>query len=332
MRTERLATQAGIRCRVPPGGGPTYRAAGLWPEAAARLEVVVADLGRPAGPAPRRRPARPGRGRPPVRRRPRALATATEAARRFGTQRRWVDRAAALVVAHEATFDLDGGGPPATSEDTWALRRAAEVLRHRGEQERAVAAWLLVGRIAGAAGRPERARQAWAVAGDLAEHGPVLVRVQGHLARALAARGPAERRRACAAGLHQLDAYREGVVSIELRARLAGHGRELSDLALRSLEPAGRSRQLFRWLEAVAVSGRSRPSPPPRRHCGRRPAALRRRGRSGRHDQRDGRRRPRGAAAAGEPDPPRTWTTPPRLGRGRVRRRDPTGASRPLVS
>ena len=251
-RTERLAAQAGIplvEFRLEEVR--SYRAAGLWPEAAARLEVVVADLGAP-GAALLLADALLVLAEAALRcgDAPRALATATEAARRFGTQRRWVDRAAALVVAQEATFDLDGTGPPATSADTRALRRAAEVLRQRGEQERAVAAWLLVGRIAAATGRPERARQAWAVAGDLARHGPVLVRVQGHLARALAARGPAERRRACAAGLHQLDAYREGVVSIELRARLAGHGRELSDLALRSLEPGGRSRQLFRWLEA----------------------------------------------------------------------------------
>jgi hypothetical protein len=247
------------------------RSAGLWPEAEAELTLLVRQLDAPGAALLRAdanlllAEAALRNGDPSL-----ALAAAADAKAGFTAQRRASDRAAAVEVAAEATVALAkvGAWRPAsvlqgprgadapTALDPLgpagraSLRRAAHVLAARGERERAVAAWLLVGHVAALRDRRVDATLAWRRAADLASDGPVLVRSRGHLARALAAPTPVACRRACAVGLADIDAHREGVASSELRARLATHGQALSAVALASLPRTARPRPLLRWLEA----------------------------------------------------------------------------------
>jgi Tfp pilus assembly protein PilF len=272
------------------------RVAGLWPEAEARLDALVRHLDAPGAALLRAdahlllaeaalRNGDPGRAR-------QAAATAQSL---FSRQRRPADRAAATLVAVEAALALAGApavrplAAPGEAEaaehpgagfvdachpdagrraaghldagDRRDLRRAAQMLDSRGELEWAVGAWLVLGRVEAGQGRAGAAAGAWRHAGDLARGGPVLVRARGHLARALAAPTAAACRRACASGLADIDAHREGVASSELRARMAGFGRALAEVALATLPEPCPPRTLFRWLEAGRSAGQVATAP-----------------------------------------------------------------------
>jgi tetratricopeptide (TPR) repeat protein len=193
-----------------------------------------------------------------------ARRTSLEARDSLARQRRPADRAAAIVLGARAALAVDGDHParPASlphgdpardvlgAAEAAALRRAAAVLAERGELEWAVTAWLELGRVESLRSRQPAAVAAWRRAASLAADAPVLVRASGHLARALAAPSALAARRACAAGLADLDAHRDGVTSTEQRARLAAQGRSLADLALTTLGPRAPARTLFRWFEA----------------------------------------------------------------------------------
>lgn len=248
------------------------RAVGLWPEAEARLDSLVREFDLP-GAALLRADANlllaeaALRNGDPTR----SLRAALEARKAFTHQRRSADSASAVVVAAEARLTLarsptpaaDPPGDPLGPEGRATLRRAARTLANRGELDRAVAAWLLVGKVASLRRRNADAVRAWSQAAELAAGGPVLVRARGHLARALAADTPVACRRACSAGLADIDAHREGVASSELRARLAIHGHALAAVALATLPPQCPSRLLFRWLEAGRSIGQVATAPQP---------------------------------------------------------------------
>jgi Tfp pilus assembly protein PilF len=291
-RAEALAAQAGmplVEFRLEQVRA--LRAAGLWPEAVARLDGLVSRFDAPgaalllADAHLLLAEASVRAGLPAA-----ARSAAAEARRLFTRQHRPADRAAAVVVEAEAALAAAGVPPPLpvavapprgasaaaaspagavpgasgvpvglragpgsgeglSAGERAALRRAARMLDERGELEWAVAAWLLVGRVEAAAGRTAAAVAAWERGAARGTSGPVLVRTVGHLARALAAPSAAACRRACAAGLADIEAHREAVASTELRARLARHGRALTDAALATLPPGG-ARRLFGWLEA----------------------------------------------------------------------------------
>ncbi len=256
-RAEDLAVRAGmplVEFRLEQVAA--FSAAGLWPEAAARLAAVVDDLAAPgaallrADAALRLAEAAHRAGDPA-----RARDAAEVARHTYAAQGRSVGEAAAVVAAAAAHADGADGG---------AVRRAAVLLAERDERERAVAAWLLAGRLAEAAGDRAGAREDWGRAADLSADGPVLLRASGHLARALAAEGPG-RLRACRAGLDDLDGHRDGVASVELRARLSSHGEALWELALETLPAGCRGRRLLRWLEAGRALGQVATEPGSRR-------------------------------------------------------------------
>ncbi|WP_305783137.1 CHAT domain-containing protein [Symbioplanes lichenis] len=162
-----------------------------------------------------------------------ALADARAAAVEFRRQRRraWVARAA--VTEAEARACLDGNSPGVLTQ----LCRAAATLERLGLREEAAYAHLAAGRSALALGRLPMARRELTAVGDLAEGQSLLVRLRGHLARALLAEAeaPGEVVRACLRGLRDLARHRSALPSLELRVLASGHGAELGQLGLRTL-------------------------------------------------------------------------------------------------
>jgi hypothetical protein len=108
------------------------------------------------------------------------------------------------------------------------------------------------------------ARRELTLAGDLARGRSLLVRLRGHLARALL--GEAERSgeviRECSQGLRDLARHRDALPSLELRVLAAGHGTELGELGLRRLLPEASPSRVFEWLERTRAAGLMRVQPP----------------------------------------------------------------------
>ena len=267
-RSEALARQAGMpltEFRFEQVAA--FRAAGLWAEAAARLDALVGQFDHP-GTALLRAEALLLLAEATLRNgdAERAHAVAGDAFAAFAAQRRGADRAAAGVVAAEAALVLAGDPLMPSCAGRTALGRTSDtqvplpavgrtralaaLLEDRGERARAITAWLVVGRLAARSGRADAARTAWGRAARLASRGPLPLRMQGHLARALAAPTAQACRNSCATGLADLASHRAGMTSTELRARLAAHGRALAEVALTTLPRPCPPGMLFRWWEA----------------------------------------------------------------------------------
>lgn len=148
----------------------------------------------------------------------------------------------------------EGGG----EIDLWRVHEAAGVLRESGLVSDAVNAFIFLGRCALAASREDLARSALRQAEELAAQGPVLLRVRGALATALACQvdGAATALlEACARGLADLAGHRDALPSVELRARASEHGAELGLLALTALRRAGADAGvLLTWLERTRAA------------------------------------------------------------------------------
>ncbi len=191
-----------------------------------------------------------------------ARPLAVESARTFRTQRRPVWAAQAdLVDVLARTRDRD-----LTARDLAILRRAARTLQFRGNSSAAIEAHLAAGRAAIRLDRPVTALRDLERAWELARHAPVLQRLNGRVAAALAAtvrRQDAEVLRHCRAGLADLDGHRASFDSIELRALAAGHGDELGRIALRvalrSASPAG----VLGWMERTRAASSVAVDPQP---------------------------------------------------------------------
>lgn len=182
-----------------------------------------------------------------------AVKAARAAARGLRRQGRtsWVARAE--VVEAEA-IALRGPVPAA------ALRRAhsaAQRLAQLGLRSDAVEAHLATGRLALARGRPAEALDSLASAHRLARGAPVLVRLRGWVAAALAAQAagrPASVLAACRAGLADLAQHRAALPSMELRALASGHGAELGRLGLRAVLPQGSPAQILDWMDRTRAA------------------------------------------------------------------------------
>ncbi|WP_306212145.1 CHAT domain-containing protein [Actinoplanes sp. RD1] len=199
-----------------------------------------------------------------------ALADARAAAAEFRHQRRraWVARAA--VTEAEARACLEGDSPGVLTQ----LCRAAATLERLGLREEAAYAHLAAGRSALALGRVPVARRELTAVGELAEGQSLLVRLRGHLARALLAEAeePGEVVRACLRGLRDLARHRSALPSLELRVLASGHGAELGALGLRTLLPATESpaaalpnapaATVLAWLERTRSAALLRVHPP----------------------------------------------------------------------
>ncbi|WP_300012446.1 CHAT domain-containing tetratricopeptide repeat protein [Pseudonocardia sp.] len=190
-----------------------------------------------------------------------ARAEADRAIGQFRSQRRngWV--ALATVVSVEA------GRQSARSQaqDVGRICRAADTLGRSGMVAGAVAADIVAGRVASAAGRSGTARRRWMSAYDRSREGPVLLRLQGRLAAGLAAAAADDGAGVlahCRAGLDDLAAHRAALPSMELRALASGHGVELGRLGLGVLLRSRRPARTFDWTERTRAAALLVADPP----------------------------------------------------------------------
>jgi hypothetical protein len=136
-------------------------------------------------------------------------------------------------------------------------RRAAATLERLGIRSGAVEAYVAAGRLAAGLGRRAPALASFGRAQALARHTPVLVRLKGHVAGALAGRlGGHDRSvlQRCHAGLTDLARHRAAFGSMELRALASGHGVELGRLGLDVLVRTGSAPRVLDWMERTRAA------------------------------------------------------------------------------
>jgi tetratricopeptide (TPR) repeat protein len=187
-------------------------------------------------------------------------AAAERAARSFRRQRRTAWAAMADVVAVEVG-DRDG---EASAAKLQVARRAAATLERLGIRSSAVEAYVVAGRLAAGLGRRPAAVESLDRAQALARHGPVLIRLKGHVAGALAARLGGDDRgvvRRCRVGLADLARHRAAFASMELRVLASGHGVELGRLGLDVLVRTSPAVRVLDWMERTRAAALSAVEP-----------------------------------------------------------------------
>jgi tetratricopeptide (TPR) repeat protein len=190
-----------------------------------------------------------------------AVAIAETAASRLRRQGRssWVARA--RLVAVDARLQAGESLPADLATARWAAR----TLERAGMTSSVVEAYLSAGRVAAALGRTTVAARMWSSAHEFARGAPILVRLKGRLAAALAAR---VRQRHDAvlqharAGIQDLALHRAALPSAELRALASGHGAELGALGLASLVQNHRPARILEWMERTRAASLSVVDPP----------------------------------------------------------------------
>jgi len=190
-----------------------------------------------------------------------AEAAATAAATAFGGQGRAAWRARAVLVTAEAR--LQSG--TATAADLRAVRRASRALEALGTSATAVQAGLVAGRIAARLGRTHEAVEALRHAGDLVRDAPVLLRLRGRVAAALAADLSGQDREVvaqCRRGLSDLARHRTALPSVELRTLASGHGAELGQLGLEVVVRDGAPARVLDWMERTRAAALLAVEPP----------------------------------------------------------------------
>jgi tetratricopeptide (TPR) repeat protein len=190
-----------------------------------------------------------------------ALEASAAAADAYRRQARATGRARSLLVTAEAR--LAAGG--LTPEDLAAARGAARRLAAAGVTSSAVQGYLVTGRLAAALGLRRQAITALTRAGTLARGAPVLVRLRGRLASALAAvlaQRPAEALASCRRGLADLARHRGSLPSVELRALASGHGAELGRIGLNIVISGGSPARVLHWMERSRAAALLAVEPP----------------------------------------------------------------------
>jgi tetratricopeptide (TPR) repeat protein len=190
-----------------------------------------------------------------------AITASTAAAAAFGQQRRWAWRARSVLVTAESR--LNSGR--ATAADLSEARAAARRMESGGMTSSAVQGFLVTGRLAASLGRQRQAVAALTKAGSLARGAPVLVRVRGRHAAALAARLRHRDREAmthCRRGLTDLARHRGGLPSAELRALASGHGAELGLIGLDIVVRDGSPGRVLHWMERSRTAALLAVEPP----------------------------------------------------------------------
>jgi tetratricopeptide (TPR) repeat protein len=176
-----------------------------------------------------------------------AAALSEEAARLLGDDLASPRSREARRVGLEARFELEGASPRLL-EDVGAM---AEVLAAEGHLVAASQAALLAGRVALASGnRVEADRFLGRVAGT--GQGPVELRLQARLARALQRRASGDGRGASAAarsGLRIIDDYQRALGATDLRMGLDRQGVEFGEIGLGLAIESRRPRQVLEWME-----------------------------------------------------------------------------------
>lgn len=193
---------------------------------------------------------------------------AAESARR---QRRsgWRDRA--VLIGVEARMQAGAAGVPELA----LSRRAAARLERAGNPQSAVEGYLVAGRVALGVDRPRDAVETLARAQAMARSGPVLVRLRGRVAGALAARAarrPSDVLTECRAGLRDLAVHRSALPTIELRALASGHGAELGEIGLGVVLAGGSPARALAWMERTRAAALLARTPPPDAPFAERPA------------------------------------------------------------
>jgi tetratricopeptide (TPR) repeat protein len=184
---------------------------------------------------------------------PRSADVASTVAAQFRRQRRpaWVARAD--LIAAEAARRSGS----ATRHHLNRARTAARTLDRLGAIQPAVQAHLTAGRIAADIGDVASALFSLRRTFELSRRAPVLLRVQGRLAAALAAQledQPAAVLRHCRSGLADLRRHRAALASMELRALAGAHGFELGVMGVEALIGTGSPGRIFDWLEHVRAA------------------------------------------------------------------------------
>src|SRR6266545_72803 len=190
-----------------------------------------------------------------------AAAAAERATVSFRRQRRTAWAARAVLIGVEARTRLGEVSPT----ELGAARRAAAHLQRLGILSSAVDGYLTTGRLAAALGQGTAARGNLLRAHELARRPPVLVRLKGQLAAALAARTGHQDGavlRHCRAGLADLTRHRAALASMELRALASGHGAELGRLGLEVLLRGGSAPRVLDWMERTRAASLFAVEPP----------------------------------------------------------------------
>ncbi|HEX6074922.1 MAG TPA: CHAT domain-containing protein [Micromonosporaceae bacterium] len=183
------------------------------------------------------------------------------AAGEFARQGRGAWKARAELVKAEARLRAGAG----TAADLREARRVSRLLESLGTWSTAVDAYAVAGRIAASLGRARDAAEAFQRAADLSQGNPVLVRLRGHVAAAMAAR--LRRRdvvvlRHCRSGLNDLARHRAALPTAELRALASGHGAELGQVGLDVVVRDGTPRRVFDWMERTRAAALLTVEPP----------------------------------------------------------------------
>lgn len=190
----------------------------------------------------------------------RAASLAADAAELFGGGLATPRSQEARRVEIEARFLLDG---PSRSilDDCDAL---IEVFRSESNMVAASQAGLLAGRVALALADTEQADRFLGSVG--ADRGPIELRLQARLARALQrmARGDGKGALAAArAGLRIIDDYQRALGATDLRMGLERHGVEFGEIGLGVALAGRRPRRILEWMERTRASTlRHRPVTP----------------------------------------------------------------------
>jgi tetratricopeptide (TPR) repeat protein len=184
---------------------------------------------------------------------PQAAAAAALATRSFQRQRRTAWAARATIIEVEACMQAG----EVSLAQLRAARRAAATLERLSILSSAVEAYLAVGRVAAALGQRRVALSGLHRAHQLAGGAPVLVRLKGRVAAALAARLRRQDRtvlQQCRSGLADLARHRAALASMELRALASGHGVELGRLGLEVLLRTGSALRVLDWMERTRAA------------------------------------------------------------------------------
>ena len=153
----------------------------------------------------------------------------------------------------------------ATRADLARARTAASRMADLGATSAAVQGFLVTGRLAASLDQRRQAVTALTRAGSLAHRAPVLVRLRGRLASALAARLRHHDRETlahCQRGLRDLARHRRSLPSVELRALASGHGAELGRIGLDVVLRDGSPGRALSWMERSRAAARLAVEPP----------------------------------------------------------------------
>jgi tetratricopeptide (TPR) repeat protein len=182
-----------------------------------------------------------------------AESAAGAAVTSFDRQGRGAWKARAILVKADAR--LQAG--VATAADLRDTRRVCRTLEAAGTWSAAVQAYDVAGRIAASLGRTSEAIDSLQRAAELARGSPVLVRMRGRVAAAMASRMlhlDADVVTHCRRGLNDLARHRRALPSMELRALASGHGAELGQFGLEVVVRDGAPRRVFEWMERTRAA------------------------------------------------------------------------------